>query len=234
MAVADLLGTVAEFYGLGIFTAVTAFCVIVLYPAFLARAARQVAQRPEARDNQRLLALMGVLVSAGVVTFMAVVGFLLTYLLGESLDLVIGVISPIAFVFLLVIGVLLAFNIKTSRQVRPLRIKNPYLSAFVYGLLFGAVVVPCNPGVIVLAFTRASIIPLGERMAAFLAFGVGIATPLLAFSLVSRAASRWILNFLVKHKGIINRLAGIFMAGVAVYYLLFVFHVQDSILGLFG
>jgi cytochrome c-type biogenesis protein len=232
--VGNLIATIAEFWALGIFTAVTAFCVIVLYPAFLARLARQVAQRPDAHDNARLLGMMGVLVSAGVITFMALIGLIFTYTLGESLEFVISVVSPIAFGFLFVVGLLLMFNVKTSRQVRPPRIKNPYVSAYVYGLLFGAVVIPCNPGVIALAFARASVIPVAERMAAFLAFGIGIATPLLVFSLVSRAASRWLLNWLVDHKVIINRVAGAFMAAVAAYYLLFVFHVQDTIAGLFS
>jgi cytochrome c-type biogenesis protein len=229
-----VFATIGEFYGLGIVTAVTAFCVIVLYPAFLARLARQVAEDPSRRDDSRLLGLFGVLVSLGVISFMAVVGFVLTYALGESLNLVVGVVSPIAFVFLLVVGLLLAFDVKTSRQVRPLRLKNPYLGAYVYGFLFGAVVIPCNPGVIALAFARASVIPIAERMAAFLSFGIGIATPLLAFSIVSRAGSRWLLNVLVDHKTLINRLAGVFMAGVAVYYLLFVFQVHETIAGWFA
>jgi cytochrome c-type biogenesis protein len=231
--VRGILSTAAEFYGLGIVTAVTAFCVIVLYPAFLSRLARSVSEDPEARNNSRVLGLFGVLVSAGVIAFMAVVGFLFTFVLGESLGTVIGTLSPIAFVFLFVVGVLLVFDIKLSRQVRPLRLKNPYVGAFVYGFLFGAVVIPCNPGVIALAFARASVIPVGERMTAFLLFGLGISTPLLAFSLVSRAGSRWMLNALVEHKTIINRVAGAIMAGVAVYYLLFVFEVQETIAGWF-
>lgn len=229
-----LVATAVELYGLGIATAVTAFCVIVLYPAFLARLARQVAEQPGDRDNSRLLGLFGVLVSAGVIAFMAVVGLVFTYVLGESLTVVIGYVSPVAFAFLLVFGVMLVLNIKISRQVRPLRIKNPYAGAFVYGFLFGAIVIPCNPGVIALAFARASAVPVGERMIAFLAFGVGIATPLLVFSLVSRAASRWMLKALVEHRVVINRVAGAVMVAVALYYLFWVFAVHVSLARLVG
>ena len=228
----DLLATIGEFYVWGLVTAGTAFCVIVLYPAFLARLARQVSEDPEARNNPRVLGFFGVLVTVGVISFMALVGVVFTFVLEESVNLIVEYISPIAFTVLLIIGVALMFDIKFSRQVRPIRIKDPHWAAFVYGFFFGAIVIPCNPGIIALAFARASLIPVGERMAAFLAFGIGIGTPLLAFSLVSRAASRWILSFLVDHKTAINRVAGAIMVGVSIYYLFWVFRVHETVLGL--
>jgi cytochrome c-type biogenesis protein len=230
----ELLDTIATSFALGIATSVTAFCVIVLYPAFLARLARQVSDDPESRENRRILGTFGLLVTAGVIAFMALVGFLFTYVFEQSIGQVIQVISPIAFAVLFVIGILLMFDVKFSRQVRPLRIGNPYVSAFVYGFFFGAIVIPCNPGFIALAFARASTIPVGQRMLSFIAFGVGIGAPLLAFSLISRANSRWTINFLVDHKRTINLVAGAIMAAIAAYYLLFVFKVQDSIIGLFS
>lgn len=229
----SLAATTGEFYVLGIVTAATAFCVIVLYPAFLARLAREVADRKEDRDAARVLGLFGVLVSAGVITFMAMVGFVFTYVLGESVNLVIGYVSPVAFLVLLLIGIGLVFGIKPSRKVNLRLVRNPYGAAFIYGFLFGAIVIPCNPGIIALAFARASVIPAGERMVAFLAFGVGIATPLLVFSLLSRAGSRWLINFLVDHKRLIDALAGIFMVGVSLYYLLLVFRVHETVAGWF-
>jgi cytochrome c-type biogenesis protein len=230
----ELLDTIATSFALGIATSVTAFCVIVLYPAFLARLARQVSDDPDSRENRRILGTFGLLVTAGVIAFMALVGFLFTYVFEQSIGQVIQIISPIAFAVLFVIGILLMFDVKFSRQVRPLTIGNPYVSAFVYGFFFGAIVIPCNPGFIALAFARASTIPVGQRMLSFIAFGVGIGAPLLAFSLVSRANSRWTINFLVDHKRTINLVAGAIMAAIAAYYLLFVFKVQDSIVGLFS
>ena len=230
----DLLDTIATSFALGVATALTAFCVIVLYPAFLARLARQVSDDPDSRESRRLLGSFGILVTAGVITFMAVVGFLFTYVLEESIGRVIQIVSPIAFTVLFFLGIALMFNIKFSRQVRPLRIGNPYISAFVYGFFFGAIVIPCNPGFIALAFARASTVPVGQRMLSFIAFGVGIGAPLLVFSLISRANSRWTINFLVDHKRTINVVAGAIMSTVAAYYLLFVFRVQDTIAALFA
>ena len=56
-------------------------------------------------------------------------------------------------------------------------------------------------------------------------YGLGVGAPLLAFSLVSPAFSRTMVNFFVKHSSTINRVAGAVLLGISLYYLLFVFHV---------
>ncbi len=218
-----MLSLVFEFFWLGVLTPLPAVCVIPLYPALLARLARTVGGR---HDDRRLLALFGVLITLGVISFMTVIGLVFTRWLQTSLTRVIGVVSPIAFVVLAGIGVLLIFDVKIKRKVRPNRLSNPYLSAYLYGFFFGAVVVPCNPGVIVAAFVRASTVSsAAANLANFVAYGLGIGAPLLAFSLVSPAASRWLVNNLVKYNRAINFIAGAIMLSVAFYYLVFVFEV---------
>ena len=73
----------------------------------------------------------------------------------------------------------------------------------------------------------ATIQDFATNMLNFLAFGLGIGAPLLAFSLVSRSASRWMVNALVKYNRQIDFVAGLIMVGVALYYLINVFHVFD-------
>ncbi len=109
-------------------------------------------------DNRRLFALLGLVVVAGVIAFMALLGLVFTMLLQESLTKVIGIISPIAFAAMAVIGVLLMFNVKIQRKVRPNKLRNPYVSAFFYGFFFGAIVVPCNPLFIAAFFARVATI----------------------------------------------------------------------------
>lgn len=216
-ALADLAVT----FWLGVLTPTTALCVIPLYPAFLARLARTVSGR---HDERRYLALFGVLVSAGVIAFMALIGVIFTTWLQSSLTRVIGIVSPIAFGVLIVAGVALIVGYKPKRKVRPNRISNPYLAAVAYGFFFGAIVIPCNPAIIAAFFARvATVTDLAGNIAQFTAFTLGICAPLLTFSLVSRAASRWIINFLVDHERAIGVVAGVVMVSVAVYYLLFVF-----------
>ena len=211
------------FFWLGVITPLTAVCVIPLYPAFLARLSRTVGGR---HDDRRLLATFGVLVTAGVIAFMAVIGLVFTRWLQVSLTSVIEVVSPIAFGILLVIAVLMMFDVKIKRKVKPNRLANPYISAFFYGFFFGAVVIPCNPAVITVAFVRASTITSQvANQINFIFYGIGIGAPLLAFSLLSPAASRATVNWLVKHSSAINRVAGVILFFIALYYLIFVFHV---------
>jgi cytochrome c-type biogenesis protein len=228
VSLGDVLGDVATSFVLGLLTPLTALCVIPLYPAFLSRLSRNVSKE---HDNRRLFALFGLVVVAGVIVFMALLGLIFTTLLQESLTRVIGVISPIAFAAMAVIGVLLMFNVKIQRKVRPNKLRNPYVSAFFYGFFFGAIVVPCNPLFIAAFFARvATVEGFVVNMLNFLAFGLGIGAPLLAFSLVSRATSRSMVNWLVKYNRQIDFVAGLVMVSVAVYYLIFVFHVFDRFL----
>lgn len=217
------LGDLAVTFWLGVLTPTTALCVIPLYPAFLARLARTVGEH---RDSRRYLALFGVLVSLGVIGFMALMGIIFTTWLQESLTRVIGVVSPVAFGVILIAGLLLLVGWKPKRKVRPNRITNPYASALAYGFFFGAIVIPCNPALVAAFFARvATVGDATANLALFTAYTLGIVAPLLAFSLVGRASSRWMVNALVTYERPISIVAGLTMIGVALYYLIVVFAV---------
>ena len=88
----------------------------------------------------------------------------------------------------------------------------PYASALLYGLFFGAIVIPCNPGIIAAFFSKALATTTSDfllNMLHFLLFGVGIGFPLLVIALVSGTVSQTIVRFLVRNKGVINRVAGV-------------------------
>jgi len=220
---------VGESYLLGLITPLTALCVIPLYPAFLARMARHAGG---SKDDRGTLAWIGVFVSAGVITFMALLGLVFTTVLQSSLQRVIGVVSPIAFAVLAVIGVLLMAGVHPYRKVRLPELKNPLLGSFLYGFFFGAIIIPCNPLFIAAFFTRvATVTEALANFANFLAFGIGISTPLLAFALVTRASSRKLVNWLVRRARPIEIVAGAIMTSISLYELFVVFRVQELVLG---
>ncbi|MDZ4168109.1 MAG: cytochrome c biogenesis protein CcdA [Coriobacteriia bacterium] len=223
----DWFRFVGASYLLGLLTPLTALCVIPLYPAFLARMARLANAD---RDDRRVLALTGLVVTAGVVSFMLILGLVFTTLLQESLQQVIGVISPIAFAILAVIGVLMMAGVEVRRKVRLPEPKNPLLASYLYGFFFGAIVIPCNPAFIAAFLARSVLVtdPVAS-LANFVAFGLGIGTPLIAFSLVTRAASRRMVNVLVERERAISFVAGAVMTSVAVYYLVVVFDVFGAV-----
>jgi len=58
-----------------------------------------------------------------------------------------------------------------------------------------------------------------ESMLGFLAFGLGIGAPLLAFAVVSESFGRRITGVLARYSGPINRAVGAVLLGVSAYYL---------------
>lgn len=213
---------------LGLLTPLTAVCVIPLYPGFISFLSGNLSVEESLRG--RSIAL-GALVMSGVVVFMMVIGLVFTTIIGASLTRVIQIVSPIAFGALALISIFLILNIDTSRLFRTTQVpaaKNPFVNAFLYGLFFGAIVIPCNPGIIAAFFTKALATSTADfllNMVHFILFAIGIGLPLLVIAVVSGSVSKSIVRFLVNHKGAINRGAGVIMLGVSIYYLVFVFHV---------
>ena len=221
-----LLAEAATSFTLGLATPLSAVCVVPLYPGFLAFLSNQ-------DDDAPPIAVLGVLVALGVVTFMATVGLLFTTVLGTSLTAVVGTVSPPAFGLLALLGAALLFDLHPQARlptVEPPQTSRPSLSAFAYGGFFGAIVLPCNPGFISAFFARAFLFsdPVAS-MANFLAFGVGMGTPLLAFAVVSEPWRDRVLGVLTDHRRAVNAATGLVLLGISLYYLLVVFDVAGSL-----
>lgn len=219
------IGDIFTAFVLGLLTPLTAVCVLPLYPGFLA----YLASKLGVEENKKLLFGFGLIVTLGVIVFMFLLGLIFTTILEVSLTKVIGIISPIAFGILAVISILLIFDVDIGKYIPRANVpvmKNPLFDAFVYGFFFGAIVIPCNPLFIAALFTRTlASMNIVINMLSFVAFGIGIGFPLLVFSAISGAKSKAVINFLVGQKRKINLIAGIFMLGVSLYYLIFVFRI---------
>lgn len=223
--VLGFLSDISTAFALGLLTPLTAVCVLPLYPGFLAYLSNQLNKE----SDRKTIALIGVIVTSGVILFMLLLGLIFTTFLQVSLTKIIGIVSPIAFGVLVIISLLLIFDIDISRFLPKTRIpkaKNPFIMAFVYGFFFGGIVVPCNPLFIAALFAR-TITTIGflGNIINFLFFGVGMAFPLLAFSLISTASSAVVINYLTSYRRAINVSAGIIMLTISMYYIVFVFRV---------
>ena len=218
----------AEMFLIGAATPLTAVCVLPLYPAFISYLASTGGR------NRSPLAL-GVLVVAGVISFMAAAGFLFVVVLGTGIESgFVGRFGPWAFALLAVVGAVLLVDPSAFSRlpaVEPPHTDRPYASAFGYGFFFGAIVVPCNPGFIGLFFARQAVLFEGAlpNMIGFLAFGLGIGAPLLAFGLLSESFGRRITSTLARHAEYINRAVGGFLLLVALYYLVVIFGVVPGL-----
>ncbi|WP_445475578.1 cytochrome c biogenesis CcdA family protein [Methanococcoides methylutens] len=231
MAVVAFLADLFLSFTLGLLTPLTAVCVLPLYPAFLAYLSNQLSGEEK---NKRLPLIFGLVISAGVILFMSLLGLIFTTLLQVSLTNVVGIISPIAFGILFIISLLLIMDYDIGKFLPRTNIagdRNPLITAFLYGFFFGAIVVPCNPAFIAALFAK-SLTSMGfiENFLNFVAFGIGISFPLLVFSAISTAKSKSIISFLIKYKRKINLSAGIIMLVISVYYLIFVFRVVERLM----
>lgn len=209
----------------GLFAPLAAVCVLPLYPGFLAYLSNQFS----GKESKKTFIMLGLLVAFGVVSSMFLIGLIFTKFLQASLTNVIGIISPIAFGILAVVSLFLIFNFDFSRlfpQFRAPVAKNPLLSSYGFGFFFGAIVLPCNPASLIVLFAiSTTTIDFISNMFNFIFFGIGMALPLLVFSVVSAQWSQEVIGFLARNKRKINLLAGLAMLGISLYYLIFVFRI---------
>ena len=219
-----LIGNIISSYMLGLLTPLTAVCVLPLYPGFIAYLSSRLSD--DAKASTRVL--VGIFANAGIMSFMLGIGLVFTTLLEVSLTRVIGVISPIAFALLGIISLLLLSgrDMSLPARVSMPQMRDPLLSSYVFGLFFGAIVVPCNPGFIAAHLAKSLIVidPV-SKMAGFFAFGIGLGTPIMAFAAMSAAASAKVIAAFTSHKIIVNRVSGALMLAVSLYYLIYVFGV---------
>ncbi|WP_435345804.1 cytochrome c biogenesis CcdA family protein [Haloarchaeobius sp. HRN-SO-5] len=219
-----MLSRFVEVFVLGVATPLTAACALPLYPGFLAYLSSQ------DESNAVPTGVLAALVTVGVVAFMGLAGLVVSFLLQESLTLVVEVVSPLAFAVLAIVSVALLFDLDLLHRLptrEPPQSSHPVVSALGYGFFFGAIVLPCNPALLAAFFARTPVLfdtPVAA-FAGFLVFGFGMGTPLLAFGLVSQSTGERATRWLARRSSAINRLTGAVMLLVSAYYLLVVFDV---------
>ena len=220
------LGALLEDFLLGVATPLTAACVIPLYPAFIG----YLASTGDEEGGGHSPLLLGLLVVAGVLSFMTLAGLVFTFVLEESVDRLVSDVSPYAFGLLAVVGAVLLVAPKGFSRVptiEPPQSRYPSATAFGYGFFFGAIVIPCSPGTISLFFARTPVLydTHAGSMLGFLAFGLGIGAPLLTFAIVSQPFAQRVTGTLARYSGPVNRVVGAVLLGVSAYYLYEVFRV---------
>lgn len=212
---------------LGLATPLTAACVLPLYPGFISYLTKQF----DGSETRKTYAMFGGLAAAGVISFMLILGIVFTTLIQTSLTAVTQIVSPIAFTALGLLSLPLIFGRSFESLIPSFdapSFEDPLKNAFGFGFFFGAIVLPCNPGYIAVFLARATLFssPI-SGLSNFLLFGLGIGFPLIAFSAVSSAKSREVIDFLKKYEKRINQGSGLLMLSISVYYLFFVFKILN-------
>jgi cytochrome c-type biogenesis protein len=205
----------AEAFVLGNGAILTNVCMLPLYPSMVAYLAA---------DSGRARAwsgVLGVLVLAGVLTMMAVVGLAL-FLLRQSFGAILPWLLPLVYGSVILLGISMLLGRSPFARLAAVNapvFRNPFLTAFAYGLLLGPMTLPCAGPLIVSAFVlgAGSIASLADGLLYSLAFGLGFGWPLVMLPLLAVPAQRYLTRWVVGQYGLLTRAAGVILVGIGVF-----------------
>lgn len=193
--------------------ATTSPCILPLYPGFLAYLSGQ-------SEMSRQKYFLGLFVLSGVLTMMLALGGVIA-LLAVPVGRVLVYLIPLADLLILMLGILLILDrnpFKTLPQIQVPVLRHPFGNAYVYGLLYGPIALPCSGPMVVSIFALS--FTVGEAFSqlwVFLWFGLGLGIPLLILSLLSGALQRQLTTFFARNSRIVNFIGGLLLVSVAVY-----------------
>jgi cytochrome c-type biogenesis protein len=192
----------------------TSPCVLPLYPGFLAYLSGQT-ETSGIRPH-----FLGAFVLLGVLSMMLALGGVIAVLsvpIGSTLAFII----PLADALLLLLGFALLLNRNPFRKLPQLGVpilRHPYANAYVYGVLYGPIALPCSGPLVVGIFALS--LTVGEafgKLWVFAWFGLGFGLPLLILSLLSGSLQRRLTTLFARHGRVINAFGGVLLVGVAIY-----------------
>lgn len=189
-------------------------CVLPLYPGYLAYLAK---------DNKGNVRHLGLVVLAGVMTMMLALGALISTLTNALAESSAFIIQPLGVAIMLLMGVFLLFDVNPFARmsaVAPTAGRGQYAQAFLYGILFGPMIMPCAGPLVVSIFSLSiGIAGFVEQLLFFLIFGLGFGLPLLALSFLPHDLSERMLHGFTRHSKLISRLSGLALIAFGVWNL---------------
>lgn len=206
-----------EAFVLGNQAILTNVCLLPLYPGLIAfLAGNSTTTDGEPAKGGRWL---GLLVLAGILTMMLLVGFLL-FTFNQSFSAVLPILLPIIYIVVFVMGVMMlaGFNpfAKLSAVQTPI-LKNRYATAYVYGLLLGPMTLPCTGPLITSAFLLGAdnFAMLTDGLLYFLAFGLGFGWVLVILPFLAVPFQRRFTGWMTHNYKLLTRISGVLLIAIA-------------------
>ena len=211
------MGQLLEAFLLGNSSILTNVCLLPLYPGLIAFLAGNATNE----RSQRATGSLGALVLAGVLTLMVAVGTLL-FVLKSSFGSVLPWLVPLIYGVVAVLGLVMLFGFNPFNRLAGFQtpvLKNPYLTAYVYGLALGPMTLPCTgpfflSGVLIGSNSLAS---FGDGLLYFLFFGLGFGWPLVLLPLLALPMQRHATGWLTKNYQLLTRASGALLLGIGVF-----------------
>ena len=188
-------------------------CALPLYPGFLAYLA---ARRGDGTGSGAKW--LGLVVLAGVLTTMLVLGALMA-VLAVSTSSVLRIVTPLADLVVIALGIVLLLGhdpFANLPMLGPAKLGGGMVrSAYTYGLLYGPITLPCAAPLLVAMFGLSlSFDSFIGALAFFIAFGLGFGVPLLAISLLAYSKQLSLVRFFARHRAVVSRVAGAVLVAV--------------------
>jgi cytochrome c-type biogenesis protein len=210
------LNSIVTSIGIGLL-ATTSPCVFPLYPGYLA----YISANREGKEGQVSgRYFLGFFVLLGVLVMMLVLGALIAAL-SVSIGSALSIVVPLADLILIILGFMLILDknpFKSLPQISVPALKHPFANAFVYGLLYGPIALPCSGPLVVSIFAIS--LQSGAflaRLSTFLWFGLGFGLPLLMLSFLGGALQRPITRFFARNSRWVNLVSGMIILGLGIY-----------------
>lgn len=196
-------------------------CLLPLYPGLIAFLAGNTAGKE--KQSSWATGLLGVLVLAGILTTMIGVGVGLSLLSLQFGD-VLPLLLPVIYLLVIGMGVLMlrGYNpfAKLQTSQAPM-LRNRYLTAYVYGLFFGPMTLPCTGPIILSAVAiSTSSVDLASSFLYFLAFGLGFGWPLVVLPWFAMPLQRRVVGWLAQNHEALTRASGFLLVAVGVFGIL--------------
>ena len=209
-----VLGELGSAFSIGLLATLSP-CALPLYPGFLAYLAAGGSGRAGAAARW-----LGLFVLAGVLTMMLALGALIAGL-SLAVGQVLVFLTPLADLAVIALGFLLLLGRNPFSRLPTLSAgpgRSPAGSAYVYGLLYGPIALPCSGALLVSIFTLSlSVGSFTEKLLFFLAFGLGFGVPLLAISLLAEGRQRSLMSLFTRHYAVVSRVAGAILVAVGAW-----------------
>lgn len=211
------MAALLEGFLLGNAAILTNVCLLPLYPsliAFLAGNANNQAGRSSA-------GWLGLIVLAGILTMMTMVGLLL-FVLQSSFGAIFPWLLPLIYGTVILLGLLMLFGYNPFNRLSTVQapiLNNRYITAYLYGLLLGPMTLPCTGPIILSAFVvgAGSVAALADGLSYFLAFGLGFGWPLVLLPLFAIPLQRRAAGWLTQNYKLLTRVSGVLLLGIGLF-----------------
>lgn len=216
----DFLANYGQAFILGNAAILTNVCMLPLYPGLIAFLAGSAG----GERSRRATGWLGALVLAGIVSTMIMIGFVL-YVLGQSFGGLLTVLLPVIYALVIALGALMLTGRNPFARLQTAQapmLRNPYLTAYLYGVLFAPMTLPCTGPVILGAFLTGAgdTGALLDGIAYFVVFGLGFGWPLLLLPLLALPVQRRFVGWLGRNHLLMTRVSGVLLVGVGIFGIL--------------